>query len=113
MPGPTASRIRIIMERFYIAGDLQEAHLLLHRLETERIDAHIFNENAQGAVGELPFTHIYPEIWLVNREDLARAKKVVAEYERPIAALENQKCKHCGEESPGTFEVCWQCGEEF
>lgn len=101
------------MERLYIAGNLQEAHLLLHRLETERIEARIFNENAHGAMGELPFTHTYPEIWLVNIDDLDRAKKVVVEYERPIATVDNQKCRNCGEESPGTFEVCWQCHQEL
>ena len=101
------------MERLYIAGDLQEAHLLLHRLEIERIEVHIFNENAQGAVGEIPCNHIFPEIWLVNREDLDRAKNIIAEFERPIAVVDNRKCQICGEESPGTFEVCWQCGEDF
>ena len=101
------------MQRLYIAGDLQEAHLLLSRLEFERIEAHIFNDNAQGAVGELPFTHTYPEIWLVNGDDLDIAKRIVEEHERPITAVENQQCRHCGEQSPGTFEFCWQCGEEF
>lgn len=101
------------MERLYIAGDLQEAHLILHRLESERIEAHIFNENAQGAMGEIPFTHIYPEVWLVKAKDFDRAKVIIAEYEQPIELAENQKCGHCGEESPKNFEVCWHCGEEF
>ena len=101
------------MERLYLAADLQEAHLLRHQLEAERIDVHIFNENAHGAVGELPFTHTYPELWLVNGDDLDRAQKIIAYYQRPTEIGGSRECERCGEANPGTFEICWRCGQEF
>ena len=51
------------MRRVYSAASLPEAHLLLHQLLDEGIAAAVFNENAHGGVGELPFTHAYPEVW--------------------------------------------------
>ena len=52
------------MKRIYSAASLPEAHLILHRLQEKGIPARVFNENAHGGVGELPFTHAYPEIWI-------------------------------------------------
>lgn len=97
------------MRRLYTAGNLPEAYLLLHMLETEGIDARVFNENAQGGVGELPFTHTYPELW-VNDGDIDRARQVVERFEQPKGPLTSYTCAHCGEQNPETFDLCWNCG---
>ncbi len=97
------------MRRLYTAGHLPEAYLLLHMLESEGIAAQVFNENAQGGVGELPFTHTYPELWVEDR-DLDRARSVVERFERPQETLNSFTCTVCGEHNPGTFELCWNCG---
>ena len=44
------------MRRVYTAAPLPEAHLMLQQLESAGINARVFNENAQGATGELPVT---------------------------------------------------------
>ena len=87
--------------------------MLRDLLEQAGIKNHIFNENAQGGVGEIPFTHTYPEIWLVNKDDLKRAKEIIRDYETPSAESANQQCKHCGEINPGSFHICWNCGREI
>lgn len=97
------------MRRLYTASNLPEAYLLLHMLESEGIAARVFNENAQGGVGELPFTHTYPELWVENY-DLDRARGVVEQFEQPKVRLESFKCAHCGEQNPETFDLCWNCG---
>ena len=96
------------MKRIYSAASLPEAHLLLHRLQAEGIDAKVFNENAQGAVGELPFTHTYPEVWIEHLEDEDRARSVILQFERRVSTP-GWHCQTCGEHNPATFEVCWQC----
>lgn len=99
------------MERVYTAADLPEAHLILDMLQQARIAAHVFNENAQGGVGELPFTHTYPEVWIENESDKERARALIDQYERPLGDVGVKSCPECGEDSPANFELCWRCGE--
>jgi len=98
------------MLKLYRAANLQEAHLVLHRLEQAGIEARLFNEYAQGGLGELPFTHVYPEIWVVEPADIERARRVVEDYQCAQSPLGAHICRFCGEESPGGFEICWRCG---
>jgi hypothetical protein len=97
------------MQKLYAAANLQEAHLLLHRLQQAGIEARVLNEHAQGGLGELPFTHVYPEIWLLHPEDSARAARIVEDYEGAQTVQETRVCAACGETNPADFEVCWRC----
>ena len=98
------------MQRLYRAANLPEAYLLLHRLQHAGIEARVLNEHAQGGVGEIPFTHAYPEIWLVESADADRARSVVADFENRTASDAVVICRSCSEESPAGFEICWRCG---
>lgn len=101
------------MQKLYTAANLQDAYLLLHQLLQAGIEARVLNEHAQGGLGELPFTHVYPEIWLLEPAAMAQARRIVTEYERRQPASGACICRTCGEESPGGFELCWYCGTEF
>ena len=101
------------MKRIYSAASLPEAHLLLHRLQAEGITAKVFNENAQGAVGELPFTHTYPEVWIERAEDEDRALSVIRQFEKRSVSKPGWHCQTCGEHNPATFEVCWRCASSM
>lgn len=98
------------MKRIYSAASLPEAHLLLYSLEQQDIAAKVFNENAQGGVGELPFTHAYPEVWIEHAEDEHRARLVVEKFESRARVATNTTCTACEEPNPATFDICWQCG---
>lgn len=97
------------MQRVYTAANLPEAYLLLHMLEAAGIPAKVFNENAQGGVGELPFTHTYPEIWILDANDRHRALAILSGYDRPRDPPATVYCAQCGEENPESFDWCWQC----
>lgn len=97
------------MQRVYTAANLPEAYLLLHMLQAAGIEAKVFNENAQGGVGELPFTHTYPELWIVNAVDVDSANAIISNYERPGDTLKSIPCAECGEENPENFDLCWHC----
>lgn len=99
------------MHRLYSASDLQEAHLIAGLLRQEGIPVYVFNENAVGGMGEIPFTQTWPEIWLEDERDRPRAEALIARFERssdtdraPVL------CTSCAEENPGGFEICWKCG---
>jgi hypothetical protein len=95
------------MQRVFTAATLLEAHLVQQMLEAEFIPAAVFNENAQGAIGELPVTDAWPDVWIVQNHQFRAARAVIERYE---ASSENELlCNSCGEISPGSFEVCWQC----
>jgi len=95
--------------RFCTAANLPEAHLLVRLLAEAGIAARILNEHAQGGTGELPFTQTWPEIWLERETDLVRADEVRRHFERG-AEEAPRCCAQCGEQNPGSFELCWKCG---
>ena len=71
------------MFRLCTAANLPEAHLLLHRLAQAGIEARVLNEHAQGGLGEIPFTHAYPEIWIMEPADEERRDRSWSNSSRP------------------------------
>ena len=98
------------MQRVYEAANLQEAQLVLHLLNEAGIEARVLNANAQGGLGEIPFTQAYPEIWVMRDGDARRAGAVVEAYEQRPPVHGTRRCPACGEENPANFETCWRCG---
>lgn len=78
-------------------------------LERAGVEALVLNENAQGGMGEIPFTHAYPELWLRAPEDESRARAILRGIERDSERPE-RRCEACGELNPGAFDLCWHCG---
>ena len=98
------------MKRIYSAANLQDAHIVLGLLAHAGIEARVFNANAQGGLGEIPFTHAYPEVWVVDDADLRRARDLVQGYERAPSETGSARCTACGEDNPANFQLCWKCG---
>ena len=101
---------RVTLKRFYAAADLIEAQLLKDMLKETGIATEIFNQNARGGTGEIPFTHAYPELWLLDENDEPQARDLVAQYERAEVPSGVSVCGNCHEENPRNFASCWQCG---
>ncbi|MGH8771172.1 MAG: DUF2007 domain-containing protein [Burkholderiales bacterium] len=99
------------MKRVYCAANLPDAHLVLHVLTAEGIAARVFNENLQGGLGEIPFTHTYPEVWIEDDSDFPRARALVKARDFTTESSETISCRSCSETNPRNFEVCWNCGK--
>jgi len=97
------------MLRLYSAASLAEAYLVLHALERAGIPAHVLNQHAQGGLGDIPFAHTWPEVWIASALDAERAREVIAGYESARVSGPPRRCR-CGEDNPATFESCWRCG---
>lgn len=97
------------MKRVHIAPTLLDAQLAVDVLSSVGIAAHVFNANAAGATGEVPFMQAQPEIWVEDETQTARAGDILAGL-RDAPARDEKPCPHCGETNPGNFLSCWQCG---
>ncbi|MHB1215838.1 MAG: putative signal transducing protein [Thiobacillus sp.] len=97
------------MKRVLIAPTLLDAQLAVDTLSSLGIVTHIFNANAAGALGEVPFMQAQPEVWVDDDTQDGHAREALAGLRN--APVRNEKtCPHCGESSPGNFLSCWQCG---
>jgi hypothetical protein len=97
------------MKRVHIAATLLDAQLAVDVLTSFGIRTHIFNANAAGALGELPFMQAQPEVWVEDDAHEPRARAILAEASNQVAG-EDKTCPRCGERNPGNFMSCWQCG---
>lgn len=104
-----------VVRKLYTAANLPEAYIVIDQLRAAGIEARVFNENAQGGLGELPFTHVYPEVWVMDDGDWTRARDVVVAYERGSKTDVGSaaRCPDCGEENPANFQLCWNCGSSL
>ena len=101
------------MKKLYSAASLPDAHLIRNLLDQAGIDAHVFNENAQGGVGQLPVMEACPQIWIVDERDLERARQILEAFEQMPAVRSNLRCQQCSEDNPTTFQLCWNCGSSL
>ena len=70
------------------------------------------NEFASGAIGDLPFTEVWPELWVMNERDFKQADEIC---QRIALEVNNNdidwSCSKCKEVNASSFEFCWSCGE--
>lgn len=93
-------------------GERPQAGLLKDLLENEAISCFIKNEGLAIAQGEIPITECYPEVWILNDEDYAKAADVLSGFQTPQSEGRNSwVCPTCGETIEGQFSDCWKCGK--
>jgi hypothetical protein len=97
------------MKRVHIAQTLLDAQLAADALSSLGIVTHIFNANAAGALGEVPFLQAQPEIWVDDDAQEIAAREALAGLSN-APARDEKTCPHCHERNPGNFLSCWQCG---
>ena len=101
--------MRLIFEHidFTIVGHMQTI------LNTAGIPTDLRNAGAAGLAGEVPYTQVYPELWILNNSDEERARAIIKDYREKDAATPvgpDWKCVNCGESVEGQFAECWNCG---
>jgi hypothetical protein len=98
------------MRRIFTASNRTDAYLVVHRLAEAGIKAHVFNEHASSIVGDVPPDVALPQVWLDDDADDERAQAVLRAYHAERSRTGTLVCRHCNEENPATFELCWKCG---
>jgi hypothetical protein len=97
------------VKRVHTAATLAEAHLLVDLLADRGIRARIFNANASSLAGELPIDAALPQVWVDDPADEPRAREVIEAFTL-MPPSPSRKCPACGEDNPGSFDLCWNCG---
>jgi hypothetical protein len=96
--------------RIYVARARFDAFLIADRLNQLGIRAHVFNQHAQSIVGDVPPDVAQPQVWLERDDDRERAQALLDRIESESARGGEIRCDPCGELSPATFDICWNCG---
>ena len=68
-------------------------------------------EPADAAAGELPPTECWPELWVTEDHQFAKARSLVeAMLAIDMETASDWCCRRCGEDIEGQFSECWNCG---
>jgi hypothetical protein len=99
------------MKKVYSAKDPLMVGHLKNVLSTFEIHCVTRNLDLSSAAGELPPIDCWPELWVVNDEDLAEAKAILKKTLAPLESVKKPwRCRDCGENIEGQFSECWKCG---
>lgn len=77
-------------------------------LEAENIQVLLKNEFCAGATGEVPVFDAWPEIFVVDDNQLSKAKTIIEQANTSYSGPD-WFCKYCKEVNDASFEICWQC----
>lgn len=101
------------MKKIFVSQNLIEVEMRKDRLEEAGIRCTIKNQRASGLAGEIPFTEVFPELWVLQDAEYDRARQLLEE--EPELRSVNQDfwtCAGCGERHESQFGTCWNCGQE-
>jgi len=88
------------------------AALLRERLEQEGVACLLRNQQLFSALGEIPFTECFPELWVVDAETWPRARALLDQWLVETPADEGWTCPACHESIDPPLMACWRCGRE-
>jgi hypothetical protein len=89
---------------------LVEIEALRAQLEDAGIQCLIKNQYASSLAGEVPFAEVFPELWLVQDEDLSQARELLDQWKDQDVQGHRWTCKNCGEGHGAQYTECWKCG---
>jgi len=99
------------MKKVYSAKDSLMVGHLKNVLAIFDIRCVIRNLELSAAAGELSPIDCWPELWVVDDEELAAATAILKKTLAPLESVKKPwRCQGCGEEVEGQFSECWQCG---
>lgn len=102
-----------LMKQIFVSQHLFEVEMRKEQLEQAGIQCMIKNQRSSGLAGEIPFTEVFPELWVVQDEEYDRARRLLDDG---LVALPSSQagwiCPGCDERHESQFATCWKCGLE-
>lgn len=99
------------MKRVFSGQDALVVASIRNLLLNEGIESEVRTPFLAAALGDIPLSECWSEVWIANDEESERAAALISAASGPSVEVgENWKCSRCGEEIEGQFATCWQCG---
>jgi len=100
-----------LMIKVFEDFDLARVGQMQSVLAAAGIQTLLKNRFMSSVMGEIPFTEVLPELWVVDSREAARARELLeAVLAEPPADLPDWTCAGCATEVEGVFDRCWNCG---
>jgi hypothetical protein len=94
------------MKLLYSTSDIRGIGVVRSALDDAGIAYEIQNDTIP-----YPGAIFYPEIWVVEDNEFARARELRDAVTRlPAEPQSSWTCPSCGEQLEGQFGSCWKCG---
>jgi len=101
------------MKKIFVSQNLFEVEMRKERLEEACIRCTIKNHRSSGLAGEIPFTEVFPELWVLQDAEYDRARQLLEEETELLSSNQDTwMCAGCGERHESQFGTCWNCGQE-
>lgn len=101
------------MKKVFVSQNLIEVEMRKEWLEQAGIPCTIKNQRSSGLAGEIPFTEVFPELWVIQDEDDGRARHLLEEGLVSLPSSEDTwACTGCRERHESQFAICWNCGQQ-
>lgn len=98
------------MFKVYENFDITRVGAMQSLLEANGIQTYIQNYYSSGALGEIPFVEICPQLYVLEESDVRKAKELLQVDLPKDKAASDWVCAECGIDIEGQFESCWKCG---
>lgn len=111
LPIAKYSMIPIVRKVFEYPTPL-EVGLFDSILQSNGIPTVIKNQNLSSLAGDVPYTTVFPELWVLDDNDYDVAVALLTDFRNERLApstAPDWTCAKCGESVPGNFDACWHC----
>jgi hypothetical protein len=99
------------MKRVYCVKDPLMIGHLRNVLRTFGIGCITKNLDLSSAAGELPPIDCWPELWVIDDDKAAEARRILKKTLAPLKSVKKPWiCHYCDEQIEGQFSECWKCG---
>ena len=98
------------MIKVYENFDFSRVGQMQSLLEAHGIETFIKNQYGSSVMGEVPFVEVVPQLFILKKGELARAKEILQLDLPSDEPLDDWVCPECGVDVEGNFGSCWKCG---
>lgn len=100
------------MREIFVDRDSTKVGYFKSVLDGAGIPNFIRNEHT-NLITEIPSHLFYPTLCVIHDEDYDTAIELLETvHHSPPQSTPDWTCPQCGEQVPGNFDSCWQCGTE-
>ncbi len=99
------------MTRVYSSPDWIMVQTFKSVLDSYGIPCEVQGEYRSSAMGEVPPTECWTELWVLDDRRVEEARTILAHPEHePLHEQPSTICGRCGERIEVPFDRCWKCG---